>query len=120
MRIIGLDEFLAMPSGTLFAKYDPMAFGSLQIKGDNDFTHPDFSAKELLWVDCDSTGDMVDKLMAGEKGAPVKLDFDAYGRDGMFDRKQLFAVLEKDDIYGMITTLIGSYEAAGGERTDLD
>lgn len=40
MRIVDRETFLGMPSGTLYAKYEPCVFGPLEIKCDtcgNDF-----------------------------------------------------------------------------------
>lgn len=35
MRIVGLKEFLTLPVGTVYAKYQPCITEGLEIKGDN-------------------------------------------------------------------------------------
>ena len=34
MRIVNLEEFRALPSGTVYMKYQPCVFGPLEMKGD--------------------------------------------------------------------------------------
>lgn len=107
MRIVDRKTFLAMPAGTLFAKFDPHVFGELQIKADT--CGNDFVCNGLMpywWEDCQDSGDalsIIDRMMEGESSPP--LDYDSYGRDGLFDADQLFAVFEPADVRALMTHL---------------
>lgn len=105
MKIVNLKSFRALPSGTLFLKYEPCVFGELQVKGDTweyDFLCGEMAAP----IDANSSDDYGNKLDdAMENGTSVALDFDCYGRDGCFDDNQLFAVYEKEDMEKLISKL---------------
>lgn len=98
MRIINRQAFLALPAGTLFAKYQPCDFGELEIKDDsleNDW----FEVQLIPWPkDCDDSGELIGRLRACEHGAAYgEMDFDLVCRDGLYDQDQLFAVFEAAD-----------------------
>jgi len=110
MRIVDRMTFLAMPSGTLFSKYEPCIFGKLCIKGKTisfDDTRPiDFFYVSIAdAIDCHDDGDRADKLFAAEAGARLALDLECESRDGCFDGDQLFAVWEDDDLADLIFKL---------------
>ena len=49
---------------------------------------------------------MIDKLFKYEKtGESFNLDLDAYTRDGLYEKNQLFAVYEKRDIAQLVKKL---------------
>lgn len=105
MRIINLKEFLMMPKGTVYSKYSPHMFEGLMTKADN-CNEIDFFYINLIGnLECPGSDDYADKSRAAEGGARFNLDFDIESRDGMFDRGQLFAVYENDDLRGLIATL---------------
>lgn len=106
MRIITQAEFLKLPGGTLYSKYTPSSFDGLCIKaqteGDNDFVCMDLVGN----IEARDDVDFLTKCdEAVNEGAELKLDFEAYGRDGMFDKEQLFAVYSRKDIFNLIDTL---------------
>ncbi|MEW5058379.1 MAG: hypothetical protein AB1Y25_12245 [Cycloclasticus sp.] len=98
MKIINLKEFRQLPAGVLFMKYEPCVFEDLQAKGKT--LEGDFVTENITyWPDCNGSGDMVDKLEEAEKtDKSILLDFDACGRDGCFEKDQLFAVYDKRDV----------------------
>jgi hypothetical protein len=105
MKIINLEQFLAMPSETVFMSFSPCVFGDLRVKMDNCGEN-DFIFKELVTIDVDNSGQYCDKLFdAMDNGTALRLDFNATERDGLFDPDQKFAVLEKEDIVGIIKVL---------------
>jgi hypothetical protein len=112
MRIVDRKKFLAMPAGTVFAKFKPCYFEELMVKGEtwgNDFTYQDIADA----IACTDSGDFADKLDdAVEHGTSVAMDFDCYGRDGCFTPDQLFAVYEQADVEGMIALLQRSLAAS--------
>lgn len=107
MRIVNLDQFIAMPAGTVFAKYKPCYFEELCIKGDSIPQTKDFFYQQLVGA-IDSTGsdDWSNQLFASqETGKSLKMDFHCEGRDGCFDPDQLFAVWERPDVLALIERL---------------
>lgn len=128
MKIITQEDFLLLPTGTLFSKYDPTIFHGLSIKGET-FT-PEASAKIEVWQSTTYPGEyltekdfyyssIVDSL-EGRYG-------DKYGKklglmeseDASFpvclkttmiadrdrDKSQLYAVWEKEDVESLIEVL---------------
>jgi len=106
MRIVDRKTFLAMPVGTIFAKFgdqygskNNMCFGEILIKGDT--TGKDFIAQEFnpWFKGCKDSGhyfDNIDKMVDGESSEAV-LDYYCNSRDGMFDERQRFAIWDFDD-----------------------
>jgi hypothetical protein len=99
MKIVNLEEFRKLPVGTLFMNYEPCIFGDLCAKGETwecDFLMEDITHE----IDANDCGDFSHKLHeAEEKGTSVVMDFDCTSRDGMFDKKQLFAVYSRDGMF---------------------
>jgi len=106
MKIINREEFLKLPSGTLFSEYKPCSFYGLLIKYDS-CGYNDYYENELIGnIEMNSSEDFIDKLVIAEKErTSLKLDFDICGRNGMYDDNQLYAVYEKEDIKGLINVL---------------
>lgn len=105
MRIVNREEFLAMPAGTVFAKYKPCIFDDLEIKG-GSLTN-DFYAQELsVPIKAASDHEFSDILYRAEAdGCEVELDFYNEYRDGLYDKDQLFAVYSKEDVQQLIKRL---------------
>jgi len=107
MLIVDRKTFMAMPAGTVFAKYEPCNFGELTIKEDT-IGDIDFCVQGIIpcFVDTGDTGAWIDTLTAAENGTPTPpLDYDICGRDGLFDADQLFAVFERHDVEALIARL---------------
>lgn len=105
MKIIDRATFLSMPEGTVYAKYVPMLFGDLMIKGE---TIPgDFYFQQIVdAIDSESSNDWADKLIdSQENGTSLAMDFHCEGRDGFYDEDQLFAVFEPRDVRSLIERL---------------
>jgi hypothetical protein len=111
MKIINLKQFLDMPKGTVFSKYEPCCFTGLMIK-DMNCGDIDFYYMTLLGnVDSNDTGDFFDKCEEAQKtGKSLKLDFDVIGRDAAYNKDQLFAIYEEEDIKGLVKSLT-NYES---------
>lgn len=116
MKIVDRRTFLAMPAGIVFSKYQPMYFGDLMIKGEstpNDFCYQDISGA----VACEDSGEFCDILERAEKtGVSIALDFDCQARDGLYDKDQLFAIWEPDDVRALITRLEDSMRESSGAK----
>jgi len=106
MRIVDRATFLALPAGTVFAKYEPHFFAPLSIKAATE--GPDFYVQDLIpeFVGNESETDWTDTLDAiadGEAAPP--LDYELIGLDDLGDTAQLFAVFERRDVEGLIGRL---------------
>jgi hypothetical protein len=106
MRIVNLSEFLAMPPGTVFAKYTPQMFDELCIKSDSIHDTRDFTFRPLWHVDAQSSGELCDLLAAAEGGGvDLPIDLECWQRDGCFHETQLFAVFSNDEVLRMAASL---------------
>lgn len=106
MRIVNREEFLKLPSDTLFSLYTPQYFGEIMIKGDtiwpNDFRYQDINEA----VDCRSSNEFTEILYsAEEKGTSFKMNFERWSRDGLYDNDQLYAVWDDEDVKALIVRL---------------
>lgn len=106
MRIVDRKTFLAMPSGTVFAKFAPCWFGDLHIKGDS-LDSNDFIAEAITDAfDNNGSEQFADRCYEmKDKGASYPMTFDATMRDGLFDDDQLFAVWDRSDVTALIERL---------------
>ena len=109
MFIVNRKTFLAMPEGTVFAKYEPCIFGELMVKGEtwtNDFLYQSFG-----WIDTDGEPFVV--LSKMEKSQVISCPVDvSTRRDGLFDEDQLFAIYENEDIRAIVNALTSRYALA--------
>lgn len=107
MKIVNLDTFLALPAGTLFAKYAPCAFEDLCIKDDSIMAARDFFYQDIVGaIDAADSGKWSDLLFESqETGKSITMDFECGGRDGCFEPDQLFAVWERQDVQALIARL---------------
>lgn len=105
MKIINRAAFLALPAGTVYAKYAPCYMEELAIKGEtwsNDFQVQDIADA----IECTGSSDFSDKLIESQEcGTSLSMDFNCMGRDGCFDEGQLFAVFERCDVIALIWRL---------------
>ena len=110
MKIIDRKTFLEMPPGIIYAKYEPCNFGGLNIKWEsmihaNDYSG-DFVCQGLgVEVKCDDSDEFESQCSKAEKGEEIDLDFECAGRDGLFEKDQLFAILSKKDVELLINRL---------------
>jgi len=105
MRIVNKQQFMALPSGTLYRKFTtPYAFGEMEVKFDSlpSSSNPgygDFVCMPLGDIEWDETGQMFDRLdEMAEQGTSYPIDLDCAGRDGCFEQDAMFLVCEKDDV----------------------
>lgn len=106
MKIVNRAQFLAMPPGTVFAKFQPDVFEELEIKhdtlGSNDYCYQQIVGA-LDAGNCGEWSRLLDD--SRETGSSIPMDFDCLSRDGCFDDDQLFAVYEPADVEQLIDRL---------------
>jgi len=108
MRIISREKFIKMPIGTVFSYYEPQCFRELMIKAsDNSKWEDDFLYDSLIGaIECVSSDDFSSKCEHMEGGGSVTVDFEGTSREGLFDKEQLFAIYEKEDVEKLIKRLL--------------
>lgn len=112
MKIINMTEFRKLPPFTLFAKYRPYCFGDLEIKGatwPSDFITSGSLSGCVLRQKGEEFFEIMERM---ENGESVPFDPEDCGRDGLFDKAQLFAVWEKSDVENLIGLLEKCRQAA--------
>ena len=92
MRIVNLETFRTMPPGTFFQKYEPDVYGDLAVL--DEVWDVDFLVNHI-------TSYPVGLTMV-EEGASLPVSFDFIARDGCFEKDQLFAVWEDNDLHKLI------------------
>jgi len=118
MRIVDRETFLQMPTGTVYAKYEPCCFEEVSIKGETCYG---FKGEAIDWF-CQSlnspnfegvndSGAWMHHLDAIQAGEPSGKLEEVESRDGLFDSDQLFAVWELADVRFLITLLANAAQA---------
>lgn len=106
MKIVNRRAFLALPAGTVFAKYHPCTFWEFSIKTGNSPTNDFYCSAIVSAIEssgCEAFGRKLDAAEHG--GVSLPMDFESSGRDGEFNLDQLFAVWEPADVEGLISRL---------------
>ena len=106
MRIVNRQEFLQLPSGTVYSKYKSMGMISgLYEKfqsSTNDWVYQDL----ISCIDADSSAELFDLMDAAMNGKEFSLDLDCGERDGCYDESDMFAIYDKKDLDKLIVRLI--------------
>lgn len=105
MKLLNREEFLKLPEGTLYAKYEPHIFGGIQVKGESNKKCGDFYTMEMINPSYEGFNNFSDAIDFFNKSKQCELDFNCYGQDGLFDEDQLFAVFEAKELSKMIELL---------------
>lgn len=96
MKVVNRENFLKLPSGTVYSKGKEWYFDAFNIKAeswDNDWVYLD-----LCWVECNESGQGFDRLQDSlENGTSYPMPT-SYGRDGGFDKEDLFLIFEEEDL----------------------
>lgn len=117
MKIVDRLTFLAMPAGTVYAKWSEqpadgsftnLNYEEVAIKWDTVVAGADFVTQDLFPSFDGVSGsetlfDVFQSMLAGETSPPV--DYDCAGRDGLFDKDQLFAVWSIEDTEKLVALL---------------
>ncbi|MBB6694363.1 hypothetical protein H7B90_23485 [Cohnella xylanilytica] len=105
MRIVNRKEFLHLPSGTVYSRFQPMMIEGLMVKGDslsNDWTYSNL----IEDVDANSSEEFSNILLdAMDNGTSFSMDLECYGRDGSYDDSSMFAIYDRDDVERLVDRL---------------
>lgn len=103
MKFINLATLLQQNQGVLFADYTPGNIGHLRVFGGRnrpesiDYVSADFGVPVPLLpdeFDC-WTAFIMDHMT---KGVEAPIDTECWGRNGRFDEKEMFVLLDKNDV----------------------
>jgi hypothetical protein len=124
MRVVDRETFLSLPAGTVFAKFGPpggldpkvpdWSLSDVAIKWDTcgeDFLVQDLTAQFEGWTGSESHFEQMGRMVADPSYEAPPLDYDSAGRDGLFDREQMFAVWSVRDTENLIACLQSALEA---------
>lgn len=103
MRIVDRATFLALPAGTVYAKWRAIVMGALCVKGDTLCKGRDWAYQPL--EDSLQGDEAVTSLCDLDQGDEVAVDLDCMSRDGMYDADQRFAVWSPEDVQALILRL---------------
>jgi len=110
MYIVNLEQFRALPPYTVFRKYEPCIAGDLSFKFDT-WEH-DFISMTVEFPESNSSDELFARLDEMERtGCSYQLDVDCAGRDGLFEKDQLFLIYDAADLTalrGLIDIAIAS------------
>ena len=109
MKLYTREEFLRLPAGVVFAKYEPHSFGEWQIKGDT-LTYNDFNYQDFVNINTDFYGEHYEACLDFEEKKTANVDFYDWRRDGCYEADMLFAVLESHEVYSLIARLCETLE----------
>ena len=105
MRLYTRQEFLSLPAGVIFAKYEPHYFNEWQIKG-NTLPPNDFYYQDFVSIDTSAYEEHLEACEDFVKNKTATVDFHDWRRDGLYETDEvLFAVLEAHEISGLIQRL---------------
>ncbi len=108
MRIINREEFLKLPSGTVYCKYDPCIFREVQVKACNTANQSDWYSYDLFSLGAKTGYHLNDTLDSMEKDSNLEVktsNVPLLCRDSLFEEDQLFAVFSEEDIERLIKAL---------------
>lgn len=113
MKIIGMKEFLKLPNGTMYQRYQPCCFtGELEVfEGSIECTN-DFYYKNIInEVECEGDIELIDILSnATTINESFKFDYNCGSRDGhCCDDDQLFAIYDKEDVKSLLDEITKIY-----------
>lgn len=105
MRIVDRKTFLSLPENTVFSVYKPQTFGALEIKGES-LTNDFYVQCIVDSIACDDDKEKHDVLDGAlQSGETLRFDFDSEGRDGCYNKDELYAVWDNQDIENLIARL---------------
>jgi len=115
MRIVGLEEFLALPNETLFCKYyGPTSWGDLRIKT-GLAAGGDFMSQDVLQVNAKDTSErMMLENTAIVSRSCFGLNLKCPSRDRLRSPGERFVIFEKDDVKAISDRLKLVLKAFGG------
>lgn len=121
MRVVDRETFLDMPRGTVFAKVMACDVGPLMIM--NGRMGDDFLYREMIEVNSSGSSEFFDIMLAAcqdKTRDTIPLDWDLnQSRDGLFEKDQLFAILDDKELTLLIDMLTDARNKSGGEITTL-
>lgn len=119
MRIVNREQFLALPAGTLYQKYEPCyTQGAIEIKQESLYN--DWYALSLdgvISLGSNNSGELYESLERMEmRGASYPIDLNTVSRDGLYNEDQLFLIWGRSDVEQLSAKLIAILAADAGQK----
>ena len=106
MKIVDRKSFLQLPKGTVYSKFMPYEFWGFSIK----ISDPEEDGNEWVHIP------LVDGFIKNNNHEITidnydyfEFDLDCSVRDGLYEKDQLFAIYDKDDVMKLIARLTYSF-----------
>lgn len=103
MKLVTMEQLIALPKGTVFTKY-PLGLNEMLIKDINTPAHY-FQEQRLSDVEGDELGELFDPDCTEFTGSSFKLDLNYPDVDDTTTMDTLFVVYESDDVEALIARL---------------
>jgi hypothetical protein len=106
MRIVNREEFLKLPEGVIYQKYEPIIVNTnvcVKVETSNDDW---YYASLSENIDYHSSEHFIGIMQdAEESGSGFKADYTTYERDGLYEQDQRFIIYDRDDVRNLLETL---------------
>jgi len=111
MKMVELKEFLKLPAGTVYAKYERCILSDICVKYTDDGLDKFDWNNDWWYASFDSVGSYPQVLLDMEKNNAMSVPLEiAVHNDGFYEDKQLFMIYEKEDINSIIDILQGKWD----------
>lgn len=107
MKVVNKQEFLKLPKGTLYSKYNGCGLEGLY-ELDENYNNDYYFTDIISEIKCSDSNEYNDIIFdIEENGSSVKFELDLHccSRDGCFDDSEKFAIYTKDEIKNLIKRL---------------
>ena len=113
MRVVNRSEFMMLPIGTIFSEWDGSECIGMKVKNKTLFGYDGkaidyIEANIINSIENNGTESFFEKVDLVNDGESVSLDMSYYGRNGLFDDEQKYAIYEEGDLLQMISLLQSS------------
>ena len=112
MKILNKEEFLALPAGIIYSKYQPVGmFDGLYLKGES--LENDWKYKSLISTVDFPIGDSdvnIYLLNVQKHGATFRMDLECGERDGLYNTDEYFAVYDTTDVRELLMELVEKFK----------
>ncbi len=108
MHIVNRNQFMKLPSGTVYCKFYDSSFGEVQVKGPNAGEDIDWFYYDLFSLDTKDSGsffDLLNALEADPNAITQTADFPILTRDGLFEDEEKFAIFSEEDVSRLMKAL---------------
>lgn len=108
MKIINRKDFLHLPEGVIYSKYESLGMISGLYKKHQSYTNDWVYQDYLGQVSAESDVEFTDIMFKAEEGNEFTIDFNCAERDGGYDDGDKFVIYDKTDLDMVILNLVNA------------